>query len=552
MEPHFPFYYLYMSADKMIPDKKLPMKIKGKIRALAPPTPTPPPPEQEVPIPDLEPVSVKPKAKVKVKVKPPPPPNPEPDPEPEDDVPPGSPVETVFHPILTKVKAQIKAIPSKAIPCKSSKAKAKSIPSKAKAKAESEDDDYDPIGSDMPGPGFNLSLKEHTKPKLASTYKQQPTYVPPHYAPPHYAYEGVGVGLSNKDWHALYNVIPNRESVCDKPDTLSILSEPVSLTEHKYAPRHPKSVVPNVYKPSTLERELFSQMMADQVYYMTEDIPYNNIQLNNSKEVMKHMKQFRTQLQPDWESSIYIRGSENSMSSYLFVIAGPRDTPYDNGLFLYNMELPINYPSSPPNIRILSTGSGRYRVNPNLYADGKVCLDLLGTFGYSWSSRSNMVQVLLAIQAQIMVEMPLRNEPVYNNTGPDTPSNIIYNALQRIITMKVAMITPMIDPYIGFNDLICKFFFGPKRLEIIQQMYTWVEAAKLIKVSDCAGFLGSSAYNYTSSFSLKSTGAGAGVGILPYQKMTPEQLRDGIIEMTKSHASKVLSLLYARVPGLNE
>ena len=112
--------------------------------------------------------------------------------------------------------------------------------------------------------------------------------------------------------------------------------------------------------------------------------------------------------------------------------------------------------------------------------------------------------------------------------------------------MKIGMIGPMTKPYPEFNDLICKFFYGPKRLEIIQQMYTWVQAAERITTEQCKQFVTGGAYNYISG---AGSGAGGGVGLLPTRRMKPEQLKNGIVSMTKSHASKVLSLLYAALPS---
>lgn len=49
------------------------------------------------------------------------------------------------------------------------------------------------------------------------------------------------------------------------------------------------------------------------------------------------------------------------------------------------------------------------RFNPNLYAEGKVCLSLLGTWsGPGWvPGVSSLAQVLLSIQSAILVEAPL-------------------------------------------------------------------------------------------------------------------------------------------------
>ncbi len=60
------------------------------------------------------------------------------------------------------------------------------------------------------------------------------------------------------------------------------------------------------------------------------------------------------------------------------LIKGPNRTPYEDGLFLFDIQLPNIYPAVPPLFRYLSQCSGR--LNPNLYDNGKVCVSLLGTW----------------------------------------------------------------------------------------------------------------------------------------------------------------------------
>ena len=82
------------------------------------------------------------------------------------------------------------------------------------------------------------------------------------------------------------------------------------------------------------------------------------------------------------------------------MITGPVDTPYEHGLFVFDVRLPSDYPASPPLFHYLSQCSGR--LNPNLYEDGKVCVSLLGTWAGRgsevWTSKSNVLQVLVSIQ----------------------------------------------------------------------------------------------------------------------------------------------------------
>lgn len=64
---------------------------------------------------------------------------------------------------------------------------------------------------------------------------------------------------------------------------------------------------------------------------------------------------------------------------------GSKDTPYAYGAFLYDLYCDNSFPTSPPKLRLLTTGGNTVRFNPNLYVDGYICLSLLGT----WSGKSD-------------------------------------------------------------------------------------------------------------------------------------------------------------------
>ena len=63
---------------------------------------------------------------------------------------------------------------------------------------------------------------------------------------------------------------------------------------------------------------------------------------------------------------------------FTVMIQGPMRTPYEDGLFFFDVQLPSNYPLSPPVFFYVSYCTDR--LNPNLYEDGKVCISLLGTW----------------------------------------------------------------------------------------------------------------------------------------------------------------------------
>ena len=84
------------------------------------------------------------------------------------------------------------------------------------------------------------------------------------------------------------------------------------------------------------------------------------------------------------------------------LITGPAGTPYEDGLFVFDLQLSENYPASPPEVHYHSFCS--QRLNPNLYEEGKVCISLLGTWSgkgnETWTSKSSVHQILLSIQGQ--------------------------------------------------------------------------------------------------------------------------------------------------------
>ena len=93
------------------------------------------------------------------------------------------------------------------------------------------------------------------------------------------------------------------------------------------------------------------------------------------------------------------------------LVTGPFGTPYEGGFFLFEMRCPPDYPHRPPAVKLLTTGGGRVRFNPNLYACGKVCLSILGTWaGPGWTPCHSISSVLLSIQS-LMNAKPYHNEP---------------------------------------------------------------------------------------------------------------------------------------------
>ncbi|GAQ82844.1 ubiquitin conjugating enzyme family protein [Klebsormidium nitens] len=189
--------------------------------------------------------------------------------------------------------------------------------------------------------------------------------------------------------------------------------------------------------------------------------------------ISKEIGSLVTTLPLEWGSSVHLRVDEERMDLVKALIIGPGGTPYQNGAFLFDILLPPDYPQVSPKVQFMTTGGGRTRFNPNLYADGKVCLSILGTWaGPGWQpGKSTLMQVLLSIQGMIFVPEPYFNEPGYEAHGNKTASHS-YTRNQRRNTLQLAVLGMLRHPPAVFADVI-RTHFKLKRREIEAQCDEW-------------------------------------------------------------------------------
>uniref|UniRef100_A0A7S3PQ30 UBC core domain-containing protein n=1 Tax=Aplanochytrium stocchinoi TaxID=215587 RepID=A0A7S3PQ30_9STRA len=161
--------------------------------------------------------------------------------------------------------------------------------------------------------------------------------------------------------------------------------------------------------------------------------------------------------------AVFLRWCEKDISRMKAMIVPSTSTPYGGGCFHFDIELPSTYPQTPPKVLFLTTGGGTHRFNPNLYANGKVCLSLLGTWtGEQWDPNvSNLYQVLMSIYALIFVDEPYFNEPGYQNMygKPRAMEKAReYIKTQRRATVQYAMIDALKSPPEEFQNAVRKHF----------------------------------------------------------------------------------------------
>ena len=184
-------------------------------------------------------------------------------------------------------------------------------------------------------------------------------------------------------------------------------------------------------------------------------------------------------------NSIYVRIDKDNMDYMKVLIIGSEGTPYSNGAFQFDVFFDNLYPNGPPKVTLMTTGSGTTRFNPNLYANGKVCLSLLGTWrGHStenWDPKiSTLLQVLISIQSIIMSDLVYYNEPSCESemgTSQGEAKNEAYSNIVRYANIKFAMIEQIKKPSKGFEEVIKRHFYL-KKDQILKEVREWIKRSK--------------------------------------------------------------------------
>ncbi|EKM80308.1 hypothetical protein AGABI1DRAFT_57960 [Agaricus bisporus var. burnettii JB137-S8] len=225
-------------------------------------------------------------------------------------------------------------------------------------------------------------------------------------------------------------------------------------------------------------------------YYNNEARMLANADIpKRSLAIAKELAILSTNLPVAWNSSVFLRVDETRVDIIKALITGPEGTPYYNGCYLFDIFLGPSYNQLPPSVKYMTTNGGKYRFNPNLYADGKVCLSLLGTWsGPGWvAGKSTLLQVLISIQSMILCDEPYLNEPGWASDG-GTPQSLAYSANVRRMVVKTAMLDNLRNPPEPFEDVI-RTHFRLKARSIMVQLDEWLaKDDKMVTVGDGGGY----------------------------------------------------------------
>ncbi|RHZ60433.1 ubiquitin-conjugating enzyme E2 [Aspergillus thermomutatus] len=153
-------------------------------------------------------------------------------------------------------------------------------------------------------------------------------------------------------------------------------------------------------------------------------------------------------IQHNADLSLAVAYKDSDIRDVTAIVLGTPGTPYQFGLFEFSINFGKDYPATPPIVQITTTNGGRCRFGPNLYAGGKVCLSILGTWGgqrgEEWSSAQGLESILISIQS-LMSNNPYENEPGYQgaHTPEDQENSQAYIEKIRHETLRLAVIQPL-------------------------------------------------------------------------------------------------------------
>ncbi|KAK5982092.1 Ubiquitin--protein ligase [Trichostrongylus colubriformis] len=192
--------------------------------------------------------------------------------------------------------------------------------------------------------------------------------------------------------------------------------------------------------------------------------------------------------------SIHVHAFANRLNILHVLIMGPVGTPFDTTPFFFKFKLPPDYPQKPPEVltrpnkanssyKVTYVAYSQEQLNPNLYQNGKVCTSLLGTWSgqgvETWNPvKSNILQVLLSIQALILVPEPYFNEAGYESRKQQSEMSDRsrrYNETATVNSLEYLLKIYM-EPPSDFEQLI-KSFVEKAWIGLRQRINSWISGS---------------------------------------------------------------------------
>ncbi len=130
---------------------------------------------------------------------------------------------------------------------------------------------------------------------------------------------------------------------------------------------------------------------------------------NINQRILKEIKK----LEQEPIVGIYAEPEKENPRYFKVMISGPKDSPYEGGLFNLQLYLPEEYPMVPPKVLFMTK-----IYHPNIDFLGRICLDILKK---NWSPALQVRAVLLSVQS--LLSEPNTDDPLNDKVNDHWKSN---------------------------------------------------------------------------------------------------------------------------------
>lgn len=161
--------------------------------------------------------------------------------------------------------------------------------------------------------------------------------------------------------------------------------------------------------------------------------------MNVNKRLLKEINQLQIQQSSKsmLENDYLISINEENMNRVHCIIKPPNDSVYKHTFIRLDMDIPNDYPHSPPTVTFVNYDE--VRIHPNMYEDGKCCATILNTWpseNEKWTSSMGIETILLTFHS-FLDNHPYTHEP----GGRDEPSYTKYVRYQTFYTCLLRYLT---------------------------------------------------------------------------------------------------------------
>lgn len=107
----------------------------------------------------------------------------------------------------------------------------------------------------------------------------------------------------------------------------------------------------------------------------------------------------------------------DNLYTWEVVIFGPKDTPFESGIFKAEMVFPLEYPNSPPTFRFITP-----MWHPNIDKEGNVCISILHTPGEDEFGYEDLCERWLPVRTPESIILSI--SCLLNSPNCESPANV--------------------------------------------------------------------------------------------------------------------------------